>query len=104
MGRRDRKEIESRLLVLVVKLAKRLSSNPSLKDHAGTLAERQYGTACRIAARETGLARDALPAKCPFTIEDILDLNFLPEETGDIGARESMAQLVALEAGCGSRI
>jgi hypothetical protein len=39
----------------------------------------EYRTARADAADETGLPEDAFPAACPFTIEQILDPDFLPD-------------------------
>lgn len=104
LGRSERKEIRKRLRVLIAhllkwkfqpskrkggwtatilvqrrELARTLAENPSLRSHpAETLAE-NYEIARMKAADETTLPEDAFPTECPFTIEQILDLNWLPE-------------------------
>jgi hypothetical protein len=36
----------------------------------------------RDAVAETGLRPPTFPAACPFTVEQILDSNYLPEDDG----------------------
>ena len=47
----------------------------------GAVAAAQEATAAlgRIAADETGLPVETLPTECPFAIEEILDVDWLPE-------------------------
>lgn len=105
LGRSDRKEIRKRLRVLLAHLlkwryqpAKRkggwqatilvqrrelvrtLEENPSLRSHPSEALEESYEIARLKAAGETGLPEDAFPETCPFTIEQILDPGFLPED------------------------
>jgi hypothetical protein len=37
-----------------------------------------YAAAGRLAAVETGLARRQFPRACPFTVDQVLDADFLP--------------------------
>lgn len=105
LGRSERKEIRKRLRVLLAHLlkwqfqpAKRkggwrstilmqrrelhrtLAENPSLRSHPSEVLEETYEIARSKAADETGLPEDAFPATCPFSIEQILDPAFLPDE------------------------
>jgi Domain of unknown function DUF29 len=103
LGRSDRREIESRLQVLLVHLLKwtyqpekrsgswrgsiaesrrnierLLSESPSLKAYPSSVLDDEYAFARFKAAEETGLAEGRFPPACPFTIEQVLDPAFLP--------------------------
>ncbi|WP_062015558.1 DUF29 domain-containing protein [Aureimonas sp. AU4] len=104
LGSSQRNEIESRLAVLLMhlltwrfqpaersnsgratiaeqrlRLARRLRQNPRLRSYPGDILAEEYPLAKLRAVAETGLVPDAFPDACPFTIEDILDPDFLPE-------------------------
>jgi Domain of unknown function DUF29 len=104
MGRRDRREIDSRLVVLLAHLLKwqvqvgfrsrswsatireqrdrledLLRESPSLQSLVASVRPALYARSRRAAADETGLAETAFPAACPFTAEQILTGDFLPE-------------------------
>jgi hypothetical protein len=104
MGRSDKREIESRLIVLLAHLLKwqvqvgfrsrswsatireqrdriddLLSESPSLRSSIGSVRPALYARARRVAADETGLSESAFPADCPFTADRILAEDFLPE-------------------------
>lgn len=103
LGRSDRREIENRLKTLLahllkwrfqpsgrggswrgtirdqrVQIAKVIKESPSLRSHPAKALAEEYANAVPEAVDETGLAEDAFPATCPFTIEQILDPDFLP--------------------------
>jgi len=103
MGKRDLKELNSRVQVLVAHLlkwqlqpAKRsrswsgtivtqrieieadLKQSPSLKRKVRSGLPDNYAKAVRRAIAETGLLESQFPADCPFTVEQILDPEFLP--------------------------
>ena len=103
MGRRDLKELNSRMRVLLIHLLKRhlqpekrsrswdstivsqrieieddLKQSPSLRAKLRAEFKDNYEKAVRRAIVETGLARDRFPNECPFTLEQILDPEFLP--------------------------
>jgi hypothetical protein len=69
MGRRDKREVESRLVVLLAHL------QPAVDQ----LLADAFTEARRRAAAETGLAETTFPIDCPFTGEQILAEDFLPE-------------------------
>jgi hypothetical protein len=102
MGRREKRELVSRLEVLIMPLLKwqfqpnlrsrswqltikeqrlrleqHLAENPSLKPILTTSLEGAYQLASLSAEKETGL--DAFPLVCPYTLEQIFDRSFLPE-------------------------
>ncbi|MDN2581768.1 DUF29 domain-containing protein [Aquibium sp. ELW1220] len=104
LGRSERKEIRKRLRVLLAHLlkwqrqpAKRkggwastiltqrrelhrtLAENPSLRSHPSDVLDEAYEIARLKAADETGLPMATFPAVCPFTIDEILDPDFLPD-------------------------
>ena len=96
LGTSQRGEIRSRLKVLLVHLLKcwqcgswrgsireardqiedMLDDSPSLKAHPAECLPKAYVRARMKALDETGLLR--LPEVCPWTIEEILDGEFLP--------------------------
>jgi hypothetical protein len=104
MGKRDLRELNSRMEVLVAHLLKWklqprkrsnswrativaqrreiaavLKDSPSLRPRLVSARKSNYAGAIDRAAAETGIAAKALPPSCPFSIEEILDLRFLPD-------------------------
>ncbi|CAK0764942.1 conserved hypothetical protein [Gammaproteobacteria bacterium] len=102
MGRSERRELESRLEVLVMHLLKWryqpqrrgtswyhtivvqrarvlrvLEDNPSLRPRTKGLLDVVYPTARLLAAGETGI--EHLPEVCPFTLNQVLDTHYWPE-------------------------
>lgn len=105
LGRSDRHQIRSRLAVLIVHLLKwekqpdqrsrswmatirdqryeilqLLKDSPSLKPFPGEVFEDEYPRAREKAAEETTVFLRLFPETCPYTIEQILDPEFLPGE------------------------
>lgn len=102
MARRDRREVESRLAVLLSYLLKwtyqpdhpsrgwratvieqrqelnRLAGRGVLRNHAQEVLADVYTEAVERAAAETGAARDRFPAVCPYTLDELLTVE-LPE-------------------------
>jgi Domain of unknown function DUF29 len=104
MGRKDKKAIESNLVVLLTHLLKyqfqpqhrsggwrgsmvehrrRLrydfEESPSLRPHAAEVFARAYADAREQASAETGLPLRSFPKSSPYTLEQTLDPKFLPE-------------------------
>jgi hypothetical protein len=104
LGRTEKREIESRLEVLILHLLKweyqpsrrsrswtltiriqrkdlleTLDENPSLRDLPKSSLQRTYNKARLAAEKETGLDFDTFPEACPFTIEQIMDEAFPSE-------------------------
>ena len=103
MGKRDRRQLRSRLQVLLMHLLKwqyqpekqsqswlrtiehqrdeieaLLLDSPSLRRELPEALAIIYPKALRDACQETGLPKTAFPSSSPFTIEEILDQGFLP--------------------------
>ena len=98
MARRDRREVESRLVVLVSHLLKwvhepshrsrswratvveqrqelnRLAGRGVLRNHAEAILAEVYPEAVERAAAETGLAPQTFPAECPYTLDQLLTI------------------------------
>lgn len=108
LGRRDKRELGSRLQVLLVHLLKwryqperredshgwsdtiveqreqiadLLADSPSLRPQVPDLLPLRYVRACRRVLRETEPAEVVLPQACPWTIEQILNDAFWPPAT-----------------------
>jgi hypothetical protein len=104
MGRSQRKEIKSRLLVLLLHLLKvryqkrdnlrswlstirtqrneidiELSDSPSLRQLLPEFLDYAYLRARKGAAEETGLPLATFPVDCPWSLEAVLDADWLPE-------------------------
>jgi hypothetical protein len=96
MARRDRHEVESRLVVLIMHLLKwlhqpdqrtrgwratiieqrhelaRLAHGGVLRNHAEAVLADMYAEAVERAAGETGLPASTFPSACPYTFEQLL--------------------------------
>lgn len=57
-----------------------LSDSPSLGAHLLSSLPREYERARKMASLDTSLADEDFPETCPYTIEQILDHDFLPGE------------------------
>lgn len=104
LGRSERYEIDSRLKVLLVhllkwrfqpqgqsgswkasireqrqRIARRLRDSPSLKQYPAEVLAAEYELAMPHVADETGLPEETFSSQCPFTIEQVLDQDWLPE-------------------------
>jgi hypothetical protein len=101
LGRSERSEIRSRLVVLLHHLLKwhfqpgkrkhgwsasiieardqldeQLTSSPSLRSYPAAVLAKQYEVARLRAADETGLPLDSFPVECPYSMAEILDEDF----------------------------
>ena len=104
MGRSDRRELKSRLIVLLTHLLKWryqpearsrswsdtireqrqqielvLEDSPSLRSAAEQILNQVYRTARENAGEETGITKAAFPDACPFRPDEVLSRGFLPE-------------------------
>jgi hypothetical protein len=55
-----------------------LSESPSLSQLPREILDSKYERARRNALKRTGLPERAVPKNCPFTIEQVLDPDYLP--------------------------
>ncbi len=104
MAGRDKRELLSRLTVLMSHLLKwqqqsgkrsrswmstiatqrrelkrLLEQSPSLRAVLRQSVTRVYSDGVEQASIETGLPEDSFPRECPFSLDQILDRNFLPD-------------------------
>jgi hypothetical protein len=104
MGKRDKRELYSRLTVLILHLLKWkwqpekkseswrstigtqrmeielvLDDSPSLRRAIPPAVKKVYPDSLEKATYETGLPARTFPRECPFSPEQILDRSFLPE-------------------------
>ena len=104
LGRSDRRELESRLTVLLMhllkwriqsklrsqswsgtileqrrRIAKLLQESPSLRPSVDEVLAEAYSDAREAASNETGLPETEFPAECPFKPDEVLSRDFLPE-------------------------
>jgi DNA-binding transcriptional regulator YdaS (Cro superfamily) len=103
LARSEKRDIDNRLNVLLVhllkwshqpaqrsggwastiieqraRLLKRLQESPSLRAYPGEVRDEEYAIAREKAAAETGLRAGTFPKTCPYTIDQVLDPDFLP--------------------------
>jgi len=103
MARRDRREVKSRLMILLAHLLKweqqpdrrsgswaatiqlqqeefaDLASSGVLRNHAEAVLSDAYDKAVKQAALETERSASDFPAECPYSVEDLIRLDQLPE-------------------------
>lgn len=104
MGRSEKRELQSRLAVLLQHLLKWqyqpsrkgrswqlsideqrlqflevLNENPSLKPHLQTILNDAYRLAVVKAAKETRFEKKVFPPQCPWTLQKISDMEFYPD-------------------------
>ena len=97
MARSDRREVESRLVVLLAHFLKwqyqpdqrsnswrltlevqkqflqdEIDSSGTLRNHAVEILEKAYRKGVRLAVIETGLPPETFPAACPVTLDELL--------------------------------
>ncbi|WP_082529372.1 DUF29 domain-containing protein [Aurantimonas sp. Leaf443] len=106
LGRSEKREIENRLAILVLhllkwryqptrrsrswqatiieqrrRIAREVLASPSLAAYPAAVLAEEYDFVRRKAAVETRQPETLFPPRCPFTIEEILDPAFYPEES-----------------------
>ena len=106
MGRNNRREVFSRLKVLLMHLLKWqyqpekqtnswintideqreqleliLRDSPSLKPYVADIFAECYQKAVRGTVNETNLPKENFPVDCPFTQEQVLNWDYLPENS-----------------------
>ena len=103
LAKRDKKALRSHLRILLLHLLKwqyqpdkrstswstsianarieiedLLTDSPSLKPYLPSIQAKTYGQARLLATKETTLPLHQFPARCPYTLDQLLDPNFLP--------------------------
>ncbi|TAN71681.1 MAG: DUF29 domain-containing protein [Methylobacter sp.] len=104
MGRSEKRELESRLTVLLLHLLKWkyqperrgkswnltikgqrieyinvLTDNPGLKSQLETIFKGAYKLALVKASSETGIDEDVFPSTCPWTLAEVTNQAFYPD-------------------------
>jgi hypothetical protein len=104
MGKTEKRELVSRLTVLLVHLlkwrfqpalrgtlwevtikvhrrdlARHLRDNPSLRSRLDEAIEDAYGDAILLARGETNLPEATFPSACPWTFDQAMDADFWPD-------------------------
>jgi hypothetical protein len=104
MGKSDRREVKSFLRRLIMHLLKWemqpgqrspswiasigdsrvqlkdiFEQSPSLRRFASESIAAVYSDARELAAQETGLKQTAFPAECPYSFDQLMDLDFFPD-------------------------
>ncbi|MGY2802552.1 DUF29 domain-containing protein [Thermostichus sp. MS-CIW-25] len=105
LGRQERRELVNRLGILVGHLLKwqfqpqqrskswtatiieqrqevqeLIADNPSLKSYLVEAMNKAYQKSVLLVVKETPLSLDDLPAQCPYTLDQVMDPNFYPEQ------------------------
>lgn len=104
MAKRDRREVESRLVVLVTHVLKwvhqpdqrsrswqgsiveqrqelrRLAGRGVLRSHAESVLAEAYQEAVERATVETGLPPEAFPAECAYSVDELLSFDPVTDE------------------------
>jgi hypothetical protein len=105
MGRTEKRELVSRLAVLLThllkwrfqpsrrgvswrlaiegqrrELSRHMADNPSLKSRLGEAIDDAYGDAVLAAARQSRIDRQAFPPACPWSYRQISDPEFWPND------------------------
>jgi hypothetical protein len=105
MAGRDRREVKSRLVVLLTHLLKwahqqdhrsrswrttilnqryelaDLAEKGVLRNHAEAVLTEAYTRALKLAASETGLPVETFSGECPYTVDQLLSPDLLGEQT-----------------------
>ena len=104
MGRSEKRELESRLTILLLHLLKwkyqevrrgrswqlsideqriqfeeTLNENPGLKPQLDEIVKKAYRLAVIKAARETKISKTVFPENCPWTLAQFIDDGFYPD-------------------------
>jgi hypothetical protein len=105
LGKREKQELRNRLRVLLGHLLKwqyqseqrsnswqatireqrrrimqHLEENPSLQPYLPEALQRGYEDGIDLAIQETNLPEATFPATCPYSLEQILNAEFLPDQ------------------------
>jgi hypothetical protein len=129
MARRDRREVESRLAVLIAHLLKwtyqaerrsgswrgtivaqrqelaRLLDRGVLRNHAAAVLAEVYADAVERTSAETELPPDTFPAECPYTLDQLLSADALRHLIGvELMHESKFVQEIQNEAAAQARL
>ena len=62
------------------RIPRRLRRAPSLEKEIEEMIKTEYPGACQKVSAQTGLPLTTFPPTCPWTVNQVRDLNFFPEE------------------------
>ena len=60
------------------RIAREIEDSPSLKHYPATVVAGSYTLGLNEAITQTGLAETTFPPTCPWSVDQVLDQNFLP--------------------------
>jgi hypothetical protein len=63
------------------RIPRRLRRSPSLRGDIPQMLLEEYPAACRKTSLQTDLPLPTFPEACPWTVEQVLDQDFFPEQT-----------------------
>ena len=63
-----------------IEIQKLLRDSPSLSEEVSQMLADEYAAARADAVDETGLSEETFPLDCPFSIEQVLDIGFWPDD------------------------
>ena len=63
-----------------IRLNEAFKTSPSLKNYFREVFGECYADARKLAAKETGLSMETFPLECPFSAQNLLDYDYLPED------------------------
>ena len=62
------------------RIAKRLRKSPGLKTNLPEILSEAYEDALELAIKETRLPASTFPSECPYTVEQLLNDDFYPQQ------------------------
>ncbi|ACK71168.1 protein of unknown function DUF29 [Gloeothece citriformis PCC 7424] len=66
-----------------LRLLETFEDSPSLKDYFKEILPECYQNSRLLASKETGLTVETFPENCPFSVEDILNPNYILKESDE---------------------
>ncbi len=79
--RRRSRSWRTSLRIARIEIKRRLRRSPSLRPELPMLVEAVYADARKLATDDTGLPLATFPERCPWSLDQLQDEDFLPEET-----------------------
>lgn len=79
------------------RLPRRLRRAPSLAGEIPAMIAEEYPAACRKVSAQTGLPLSTFPVQCPWTPEELRDMDFYPEAASTPLMPESPTRMFSFE-------